>query len=298
MRGMEPLDATTEPLTTAPSTRPAADPDPESAAAVLPTPLAWSDGRVLVAAEATVPLLDDGFLRGDTVFEAMLVRRGRTHALDDHLARMGRSAGVLDLPLPDLRPVVAALLTAWGEHDGVVRLYVTRGGAVRGVVGAMAWPPSIALAVVTMPWRTALSGVKSVSYAANQWAQRQAVSLGADDALIVDRDRVHELPTGAVCLVRDGKLSCPDPQRLPILDSVTVRHLARVVELAFTVPTLDDVRAADEIFVLSATRPVLPVHAVLLGPDERLALSAPGPVTAKVAGAFTEYIAASLDPRP
>jgi branched-subunit amino acid aminotransferase/4-amino-4-deoxychorismate lyase len=293
MRGMEPPTPTSTP----PETAPADGADAPHADRDGAVPLAWSDGRVLLAAEATVPLLDDGFLRGDTVFEAMLVRRGRTHALDDHLARMVRSAAVLDLPLPDLRPVVAALLTAWGEHDGVVRLYVTRDGAVRGLVGAMTWPPSIALAVVTMPWRTALSGVKSVSYAANQWAQRQAVSLGADDALIVDRDLVHELPTGAVCLVRDGKLSCPDPQRLPILDSVTVRHLARVVDLAFTVPTLDDVRAADEIFVLSATRPVLPVHAVLLGPDDRLALPAPGPVTAQVAAAFAEHIAATLDPR-
>lgn len=261
-------------------------------------PLAWSDGRVVPAAEATVPLLDDGFIRGDTVFEAMLVRRGRTHALEDHLARMVRSAAVLDLPLPDLRPVVAELLRAWGEHDGVVRLYVTRGGAVRGLVGAMSWPPAISVAVVTMPWRTALSGVKSVSYAANQWAQRQAVALGADDALIVDRDLVHELPTGAVCLVQDGAVSCPDPERLPILDSVTVRHLARVVDLAFTTPTLEDVRAADEVFVLSATRPVLPVHAVLLGPDERLTLPAPGPVTETLAAAFADHITATLDPRP
>ncbi len=261
-------------------------------------PLAWSDGRILPAADASVPLLDDGFLRGDTVFEAMLVRGGRTHALDDHLARMVRSAAVLDLSLPDLRPVVAELLSAWGERDGVVRLYVTRGGAVRGLIGAMSWPPSIALAVVTMPWRTALSGVKSVSYAANQWAQRQAVAAGADDALIVDRDLVHELPTGAVCLVRDGTLACPDPDLLPILDSVTVRHLGEVVDLERCLLQIEDVRAADEVFVLSATRPVLPVHAVLLGPDDRRELPAPGPVTAKVAAAFAEHIAATLDPRP
>jgi branched-subunit amino acid aminotransferase/4-amino-4-deoxychorismate lyase len=261
-------------------------------------PLAWSDGQLLPAAEATVPLLDDGFLRGDTVFEAILVRGGRTHALDDHLARMVRSAAALDLALPDLRPVVAELLTAWGGRDGAVRLYVTRGGAVRGLIGAMTWPASIALAVVTMPWRTALSGVKSVSYAANQWAQRQAVSAGADDALIVDQDLVHELPTGAVCLVRDGALACPDPDRLPILDSVTVRHLGGVVDLRRSLLGLDDVRAADEVFVLSATRPVLPVHGVRFGPGDHLELPAPGPVTTRVAAAFAEHIAATLDPRP
>jgi branched-chain amino acid aminotransferase len=291
-----------EPPTTTTSTGPAIAHDqaagPSRPVSDLAVPLAWSDGRILPAAEATVPLLDDGFLRGDTVFEAMLVQGGRTHAMDDHLARMVRSAAALDLPLPDLRPVVAELLRAWGERDGVVRLYVTRGGAVRGLVGAMSWPPSIALAVVMMPWRTALSGVKSVSYAANQWAQRQAVAAGADDALIVDEGLVHELPTGAVCLVRDGALACPDPDRLPILDSVTVRHLGAVVDLELTLLGLDDVRAVDEVFVLSATRPVLPVHAVLLGANERRELPAPGPVTARVAAAFAQHITATLDPRP
>jgi branched-chain amino acid aminotransferase len=283
--------------TPSPSAPSAEEPPPRTVGRPV-APLAWSDGRIVPAAEATVPLLDDGFLRGDTVFEAILVRGGRTHALDDHLARMVRSAAALDLFLPDLRPVVAELLTAWGERDGVVRLYVTRGGVVRGVIGAMSWPPSIALAVVTMPWRTALSGVKSVSYAANQWAQRRAVAAGADDALIVDQDLVHELPTGAVCFVRDGVLACPDPDRLPILDSVTVRHLGAVAALERTLLGLEDVRAADEVFVLSATRPVLPVHAVLLGPDDRRKLPAPGPVTAKVRAAFAEHIAATLDPRP
>jgi branched-chain amino acid aminotransferase len=286
MQGMEP--STTDPTA---ATAPAADPPPADA-------VAWADGQLMPATEATVPLLDDGFVRGDTVFEAVLVRGGRTHALADHLARMERSAAFLALPLPDLRPVVGDLLTAWGERDGVVRLYVTRGGRVRGLIGAMSWPPSIALAVVTMPWRTALSGVKSVSYAANQWAQRQAIAAGADDALIVDQDLVHELPTGAVCLVRDGALVCPDPERLPILDSVTVRHLGQVVDLDRTLLGLHDVRAADEVFVLSATRPVLPVHAVLLASDDRLELPAPGPVTARVAAAFATYLDATLDPRP
>jgi branched-chain amino acid aminotransferase len=108
-----------------------------------------------------------------------------------------------------------------------VRVIVTRGGAVRGLIGPVTWPPSLALAVVEMPWRTALSGVKTLSYAANQWALRQARARGGDDALIVDDGRVHELPTGAVVLVVTAGAAHPGPARLPILDSVTVRVLAR-----------------------------------------------------------------------
>ena len=258
--------------------------------------IAWVDGRVLPAAEATVPLTDEGFLRGDAVFEAMLVRGGRTHALDAHLDRLQRSARALDLPLPPVRPAIADLLAAWGDRDGVVRLVVTRGGAVRGILGTVSWPPSISLAAVEAPWRTAISGVKTLSYAANQWVLRQAKTRDADDALIVDGGLVHELPSGALILVHDGRLSTPDPERLPILDSVTVRALDDLVEIERTTPDLAAVRTADELFVVSATRPVLPVHAVLLDGADEVEFPTPGPTTARLQDAFAAHILDHLDP--
>jgi branched-chain amino acid aminotransferase len=260
-------------------------------------PIAWVDGRVVPASEATVPLTDPGFLRGDAVFEAVLVRRGRTHALEQHLTRMRRSAKALDLRLPVLRQVVADLLAAWGDRDGAMRLVVTRGGTVRGLVEAPTWPDTLALAVVETPWRTPLSGVKTLSYAANELLIRRARSRETDDALIVDDGIVHELPTGSLCIVSDGAVSSPDPERLPILDSVTVREVAEVVDVERTVPSVEEVLAADELFVVSATRPVLPVHAVVVG-DREVSFPAPGPVTSRIRTAFHDHIEATLDPVP
>jgi branched-subunit amino acid aminotransferase/4-amino-4-deoxychorismate lyase len=261
----------------------------------LSRPIAWVDGRIVPVGEATVPLTDEGFLRGDAVFEAVLVRGGRTHELQAHLARMRRSAQALELRLPVLRQVVTDLLVAWGERDGALRLIVTRGGAVRGILGPVAWPETISLAVVEAPWRTAISGVKTLSYAANQWAVRAAKGRGADDALIVDGGVVHELPTGSVCLLHGGVVSSPDPDRLPILDSVTVRSLGEIVEVDRTAPSLDDVRGADEVFVLSATRPILPVHAVLFPDGSEVEYPAPGPVTSDLRERFDAHIEANLD---
>jgi branched-subunit amino acid aminotransferase/4-amino-4-deoxychorismate lyase len=259
--------------------------------------IAWVDGRVVPAGEATMPLVDDGVLRGDAVFEAILVRNGRTHDLAPHLARLERSAASLELTLPDVRDVVVDLLLAWGDRGGALKILVTRQGTVRGLLTPVSWPSSLALAVIETPWRTPISGVKTLSYAANQWAIREAVKLDADDALILDQGRLLELPTGSVCLVHDGRVSSPDPARLPILDSVTVRSLCEVVEVERTVPALDDLRAADEVFVVSATRPVLSVHAVVADGEE-LELPAPGPVTAEVGAAFDAHIDATLDPLP
>lgn len=259
--------------------------------------IAWVDGRVVPAAEATVPLLDEGVLRGDGVFEAVLVRDGRTHALAAHLDRLARSAVALDLPAPDVRAVVTDLLLAWGERDGVLRLVVTRGGTVRGMLTPAPHVDTCSLATVAMPWRTAISGIKTLSYAANQWAQRQAHAADADDALVVEDGHVLELPTGALCLVHDERISSPDPTALPILDSVTVRSLGEIVAVERTTPTLADLRSATEALVLSATRPVVPVHTILADGEE-LTYPAPGPVGAALRERFEAHILATRDPLP
>lgn len=255
-----------------------------------PRAIAWADGRVLPASEATVPLTDDGFLRGDAVFDAMLVRHGRTHAREAHLARLRASAKAMGIRVPVLTAAVRDLLAAWGEHDGALKVIVTRGGAVRSLLTPTSWPETISLETVDMPWRSALTGVKTLSYAANQWALRQARDAHADDALIVQGEQLCELPSGALLLVHDGVVSTPDPATAPILDSITVREVAKVVEVHRRDLTVADLASADEAFVVSATRPILPVHAI--GDHE---LPAPGPVTRELRTAFDAHIEATLD---
>lgn len=261
--------------------------------ATTPKPIAWMDGRVVPAAEATVPLLDDGFLRGDAVFEAVLVRRGRTHALDAHLARLRRSAKTMGIRLPVLRQVVADLLAAWGDRDGSLKLIVTRDGTVRGILHRPVWPDSIALEPIEIRWASALTGVKTLSYAVNSWASRQARLAHSDDALIISDGIVLEVPTAAFAWVREGMIHAPDWTELPILDSITLIELRKVVDLKLGVYRLEEVRTADEAFVLSATRPVLPVHAI-----GDLELTAPGSVTAEIRAALAAHIDTNLDPLP
>ncbi len=263
---------------------------PNTAAA---SPIAWMDGRVLPAADATVPLTDDGFLRGDAVFETILVRGGRTHALKEHLARMRASAKTVGIALPVLKQVVTDLLVAWGERDGAIKLIVTRSRTVRGLAFRPTWPESISLAPVEVPWASALSGVKTISYAVNQHATRLAREAHADDAIVVSGGVVHELPTAAIAWVSGGQVHSPDPGVVPILDSVTRRQLGLVVPVKLGRYTLDDLLAADEAFVLSATRPVLPVHAI--GDRE---LDTPGTRTAELRQALSDHIDATLDGLP
>lgn len=249
------------------------------------------DGRVVPATEATVPLLDDGFLRGDAVFDVALVRGGRTHALDDHLARLRRSARELGIRVPVVRQVATDLLAAWGDRDGALRIVVTRGGVVRGVLQQVTWPTTMALHPIEVPWRSPLTGVKTLSYAANAWATRQAKDAHADDAVIVEDGVVLEAPTAAVAWVQDGTILAPDPDVLPILDSITLDRFRQAVDVEVGVHQLDELLAADEVFLLSATRPVLPVHAI-----DDVTFPAPGPVTSHARDAFDAHITSTLDP--
>src|SRR5947209_1051801 len=94
--------------------------------------LASVDGSIGPAAEATIPATDEGFLRGDGVFEVIRVYDGRPFALEEHLKRLGRSAMNMRLPadLEAVRAEAHRLLAQAGpgEAHDVLRIVLTRGG--------------------------------------------------------------------------------------------------------------------------------------------------------------------------
>src|SRR3712207_6620935 len=132
--------------------------------------LAILDGTVMPAEEARIPATDEGFLRGDGVFEVIRLYAGRPFALDEHLERMTRSAANLRLPLDvdALRDDVDRLLERAQPGDAKLRLVVTRGGRrIALVEGLPEMPPSMALACVEYAPTRLLDAIKSLSYAAN-----------------------------------------------------------------------------------------------------------------------------------
>src|SRR3954470_15176203 len=141
------------------------------------------DGTVMPADAVRIPATDEGLLRGDGVFEVVRLYDGRPFALEDHLARMERSAANLRLPLAleAVRSDVAALLEAGRPRDGVLRVLVTRGGRRIGFIEPLPdLPATLALRTITYAPTRILDGVKSLSYGGNMLASRLAREQGAD----------------------------------------------------------------------------------------------------------------------
>ncbi len=254
--------------------------------------LACVDGAVGPAEQATIPATDAGLLRGDGVFEVLRLYEGRPFALDDHLARMERSAANLRLPLdPDrIRGDVEALLAKAGPMEALLRLVASRGGHRLALIEPLPdLPPTLRLACVTFAPTRVLDGIKSLSYAGNMLATRLAEERGFDEALLVTpHGRVLEGPTSSFFWVREGVLRTP-PLTEHILGSITRARIIEEVEVLEEACTREDLEAAEEAFLASTVREVMPVTAI-----EEIDLPAEGPITADAARRLRERIAREL----
>lgn len=250
--------------------------------------LVTAGGRVVSREQPLLRADDLGVLRGDGLFESLLVVDGQPQLLDAHLARMKRSAAVMDLPFPpagEWRRSVDAAARAWtGGPEMAVRLVLTRGTEPGGVTWyVLADPVSpVTLArrregvsVVSLergldpglaghaPWL--LMGAKSLSYAVNTAAQRWARAHHADDVIFVAAGGiVLEGTTTAVLIARGRKLLSP-PVSLGILPSITLGRLFGSAatagwETGFERLTVDDLRSADGVWLLSSILRVARVH--------------------------------------
>jgi branched-chain amino acid aminotransferase len=252
------------------------------------------DGTVMPAGEVHIPATDEGLLRGDGVFEVVRLYDGRPFALDDHLARMERSAANLRLPFDvgAVRGDIDALLEAGRPGDGVLRVLVTRGGRRIGFIEPMpVLPETMALKTITYAPTRVLNGVKSLSYGANMLASRLAREDGADEALLVTpHGRVLEGPTSSFFCSFDTRTLVTPPLDDHVLDSITRQRLLRVCDVTERPIAADELAEVQEAFLASTVREVLPVHSI----DGRAVPTVDGALTRDAAERVRAHIVQEL----
>jgi 4-amino-4-deoxychorismate lyase len=250
----------------------------------------WRDGAARTAGwdEPVVGAFDLGLGRGDGAFESVLVTGGTTPHLPAHLARLGRSAQLMELSHPGddaVRAVVAAVVEDWpADVEGACRVLLTRGlgdGTPPTLVALLAPVPAETIrqrdegiAVVSLslgvpadlraraPWL--LGGAKTLSYAVNMAALRHAHTAAADDVVFTSLDgQLLEGPTSTVVWSAGGRLHTP-PVETGILAGTTQARLFAAAEAdgwptAVTRGTVDDLHTADAVWLLSGIRGAAPV---------------------------------------
>jgi branched-chain amino acid aminotransferase len=257
--------------------------------------LASIDGAIGPAEGAMVSATDDGLLRGDGAFEVIRLYEGRPYALGDHLDRIERSAGTIELPVDRaaLEHEIVDLLGEFGARDGALRIVLTRGGRRLLLCETLPeWEETIAVATVTYAPSVILTGVKSISYAANMQATRIAASKGAGEAVLVRPDGVVlEAPTSSIFWVSaEGGLRTPAIDT-GILESITRHRLVRELHVEEGDWGIDELLGAHEAFLASTTREVQAISAI----DGRALPQAPGPRTVEARDAFARVLAAELE---
>ena len=256
------------------------------------TPESGDPGYLVADFDAPqVRITDLSVTRGDGVFETIAVIDGHPQALEPHLARLAHSAELLDLPAPAadvwrqaVRAGVADYLTRNGDASAELfaKLIYTRG--VEGSGRPSGWlfvdlgedfsQARLGIRVVTLdrgvrhdvaetsPWL--LAGAKTLSYAINRAAGREAVRRGADDVLFVSSDGFAlEGPTSNVVTLTDGVVRTPNTDQ-GILAGTTQAAVfdffqSRGLRTEFAPLTLRDVEAADAIWLVSSVRQAAPV---------------------------------------
>lgn len=284
------------------------------------------DGVIRSHADAVVSVYDRGFLYGDAVFEVFRTYGGRPFALDEHLARLRRSAErvFITVPVDDAtwRAEIEAALADAGGDESYIRLMLTRGSGpvsldpgvathpLRVILVESVVPPpreayANGIAVVVVTTRRAVdetpaAGAKVSNYLPNLLALREAQTRGGEEALVVDaRGHVVEGASSNVFVVSAGRIATP-PESAGILAGITRAHIlvtARQLSIAVDERVLlpGDVYGADEVFITSSIRELLPVVRV---DDRRIGGGVPGPVTRALHRRFRESVGAGSRPMP
>jgi 4-amino-4-deoxychorismate lyase len=262
--------------------------------AVLTAPAAGGEaGQPFRFADPDAPLvhvLDLGVTRGDGVFETLGVGGGRAQAVDAHLARLARSAAMLELPEPDAvawRAAAIAVADRLADHaEAFVKLVYTRGvegsgqptGWVLGSPSPDHWAArrdGIGVTVLDrglphdsasrLPWL--LQGAKTLSYAVNMAAVREAKRRGFDDALFVSSDGyLLEGPTSSLLLKRGDRLLTPSTS-LGILAGTTQAEAFRFARsqgltTSYELLPREALDDADALWLLSSVRNAAPIRQV------------------------------------
>ncbi|KRR01334.1 branched-chain amino acid transferase [Bradyrhizobium jicamae] len=270
---------------------------------------AFMDGRWSPLAEASVPILDRGFLRSDATYDVAHVWKGRFFRLNDHVERFQASMAGLRMTLPysaeDIAGIMIECVRRAYLQDAFVLVACTRGlpqpgtrdpRLCRNRLYAFAQPfvwiadeqqrrdgVHMALAKTRrIPSESLDQRIKNFHWLDLTMSLFEAYDRGATISVLPDADgNITEGPGFNVFVVKDGALATPDHGMFEGITRRTVIEIAADLQLRCEVRRVhaDEIHAADEIFMSTTAGGITPVTRF----DGRLlGYGRPGPITTRI----------------
>jgi branched-chain amino acid aminotransferase len=268
------------------------------------------NGRITDAEHAVVSVFDHGFVYGEGIYETLRTYNGVPFLFDRHMRRLRTSAGMMSLPVPLTDAEAAARVEETmrpggfgASREAYIRILITRGVGDLSYDPAACPTPTVVVIVkpqVDPPPEAYERGVKvalvpivrnhpgsvnplikSNNLINNALAMQEAVRRGAFEGLMRNyRGELAECTTANLFIVKNGAALTP-PLDAGLLAGITREFLFEVgaeigVEVRDRVLRDDDLFGADEAFLTSTTREIVPIVRV----DDRVIGSGqPGPIT-------------------
>ena len=276
----------------------------------------YLNGEFMPIEKATISVLDRGFIFGDGVYEVIPAYSRRPFRLEEHLVRLQSSLDAIRLanphPLPKWTELVGRIIAGNPWEDQNVYLQVTRGAAKRDhafpkglkptvfLMASELVPPSAELvkygakAIVLPDFRWLRCDIKSISLLGNCMLRTLAADEGCVEAILVRDGELTEASASNVFIVKNGTVLTPPKSHL-ILPGITydvVLEILRANAIAHEVRPVaeSELRSAEEIWVTSSSREVLPITTLdgkPVGRGEKA--GKPGPVGERVYALYQQY---------
>lgn len=267
----------------------------------------YLNGKFMPVEEATIPVLDRGFIFGDGVYEVIPVYSGRPFRLGEHLQRLQHSLDGIRLPNPhsetEWGKLITGLIARNSGEDQYLYLHITRGVAKRDhafpqppvsptvfMMSSPLLPPAASLleagvsAVTAIDNRWLHCDIKAISLLPNVLLRQQAVDADCAEAILIRDDAfMTEGAASNIFLIKNNMLLAPpkDNLMLPGITYDVVLELAAANQIPFQVRKInkDEIFSADEILLTSSTREVMPITSV---DGKPVGNGKPGPLFARL----------------
>ena len=294
----------------------------------LPSTPCYLNGAFTPLRDASISVLDRGFIFGDGIYEVVPVYAGRPFRFAQHMARLERSllemrmtnpltrAQWLDVTMKLIAHGASAAGDAPAEPNQLIYIQITRGVAPRdhvmptditptvfAMVNPMRLPTAEQMAhgvacVTADDFRWEKAHIKSTSLLGSVFARQISFDAGATETVMFRHGFLSEAASSNVWVVKDGTVYGTPKDHL-VLEGIRyglIEELCRSLGIAFQLrrSSRDDVRAADELLLSSATKEVLPVTTLDGVPVGHQAhRGQPGPIGQRLHAAYQRAKAAS-----